>query len=351
MRPPLKRSETQAPHVIPTRTLVKLRIDQLKPNPSNPRRLFDPRPLANLKASIREHGVLVPLTVYKLAGQDKYAIVDGERRYRCSAELATEGVDIELPANVVDSPSGLAALIYMFNIHQFREQWELMPTARALKTLIEELGYEHVSQVDRDGVEELHQITGLSDPQITRCLKILSFPERFQELSLIEDPKKRVPPNFWVELYPILELAEDQTPDLVHELGREGMTDRLVEKYYAKRIKSVIHFRRILEAFDVSETEQERQEVAAALARYVTTPDLETRAAFDRFIRDPRRVQRATDAADQFIRDVTRAKIDHSIEGKEALIAKLREVLGFVNGLIERLEGGDPPKDGRAEDN
>jgi hypothetical protein len=229
----------------------------------------------------------------------------------------------------------------MFNIHQFREQWELMPTARALKTVIEELGHEDV--------EELHQITGLSEPQIERCLKILSFPERFQELSLEEDPEKRIPSNFWVELYPVLEKAQEVVPDLVRKLGRNGITERLVEKYRAGRIKSVIHFRRVLEAFDVAETPEDSAEVAEQFREYVQEPAIETRTAFDAFIRDPRRVQRATEAAERFIKDVTRAKIDHTVEGKDELAAKLREVMDFVTNLLERLEGGDPPKEEETE--
>src|SRR6267142_1981072 len=184
-------------------TLIHLRTDQLKPSPHNPRRLFDPAPLASLKESIREHGVLVPLTVYRLAGQDKYAIVDGERRYKCCVELEKEGRKVSIPANVVDAPKAFVSLIYMFNIHQFREQWELMPTARALKTVIDELGHKNVTFSDRRVIEELHQITGLSEPQIDRCLKILSFPQKYQALSLEEDPEKRIPSNFWVELYPV----------------------------------------------------------------------------------------------------------------------------------------------------
>lgn len=336
---PSKREEQLVAQVVPKGTLVHLQHTQLRPNPNNPRRLFDPGPLASLKASIQQHGVLVPLTVYKLPGQEKYAIVDGERRYRCCVELAKEGVEVSIPANVVDSPDAMASLVYMFNIHQFREQWELMPTARALKTVIDSLG--------SPTAEELHQLTGLSIPQIDRCNLILSFPERFQELSLEEEPEKRIPSNFWVELYPVLEKTQDAIPHIVGKIGRDGITDKLVEKYRNGKVRSVIHFRRILEAFDVAETKDDVKEVADRLREYVLDPELETRAAFDSFIRDTRRVQRAADAADQFIRDVTRAKIDHTIDGKEDLIAKLRKVLTFVSQLLETLEGSDAPKENK----
>ena len=326
------------PGVVPTGTLVKLRVEQLRPSPHNPRRLFDVEPLKSLKASIREHGVLVPLTVYRLPGQVKHAIVDGERRFRCCSDLAKEGIEVEIPANVVDTPNQMASLIYMFNIHQFREQWELMPTALALKSVIEQMG--------SDDNYELTELTGLSDRQVERCKTILSFSPRYQNMSMESDPKERIPSNFWVELSPVLGLTDQLLPDLVSEEGRDGVIDLLVDKYRRKRIRSVVHFRRILEAYDVHEDNPE--EVAAVgdrLREYILDPDLETRQAFDGFILDTRRVQKASDAADKFIREIQGAKIDHTIDGKKELIRKLEGVLIFVEDLLERLEGDDPPSE------
>jgi ParB/RepB/Spo0J family partition protein len=323
------------PVVAPQGTLVHLTPNDLRPSPNNPRRLFDPGPLESLKDSIREHGVLVPLTVYKLPGQKKYAIVDGERRFRCCRELLKEGVEVSIPANIVDAPDRLASLIYMFNIHQFREQWELMPTARALQTVINDLG--------RSDTQELHQITGLSVPQIERCQKILTFPQKYQQLSLEEDPEKRIPSNFWVELYPVLSKTEEVLPSLVKKISRDGVTDRLVAKYQAGKIKSVIHFRRVLEAFDVQDGDIES--VAKTLHEYILDPELETRQAFDPYIHDSRRFQKATDAADRFMRDIGRSKIENLVDGKDEVVAKLKEVVGFVRDLITKLEGEDPPEE------
>src|SRR4051794_12697684 len=88
--------------VVPSGRLLQLRPDQLKPNPNNPRRLFDPEPLRELKENIRQHGVLVPITVYQLKAQEKFAILDGERRHKCCLELQDEGLAIRIPANVVE---------------------------------------------------------------------------------------------------------------------------------------------------------------------------------------------------------------------------------------------------------
>lgn len=329
-------NDTNVPPVTPEGTLRHLKVEQLQPSPHNPRKLFDPEPLAVLKASIRQHGVLVPLTVYRLPGREKYAIVDGERRFRCCTELAKSGIEIKVPANVVATPEPMASLVYMFNIHQFRQQWELMPTAIALKSIIKELG--------NDGTQELAELTGLGDQQIERCKVILQFREKYRKMSMAPDPKKRIPSNFWVELFPVLQLSEKLLPDLVEQEGRDGIVDRMVQKYQEKKIRSVIHFRRILEAHEVQKDSREGVgALADKLREYILDPDLETRMAFDGFISDNRKAQKAVDAVDRFITDIQKAKIEHETDRKDELIQKLRSVLSVIADLLGRLEGDDPP--------
>jgi ParB family transcriptional regulator, chromosome partitioning protein len=185
--PNLKPSQPVVPQLIPAGLLRHLTVDDVKPSSNNPRHLFDPDELEELKNNIAEHGVLVPLTVYQAKGQSKFSILDGERRYRCVRDLVKEGragkdgEPLKLPANVVEPPTKIAGLLYMFSIHNYREDWELMPTALSLKFVMEDLGTEDN--------RALAKLTGLSDTQIERCKKLLKFPERFQELSLDPNPK------------------------------------------------------------------------------------------------------------------------------------------------------------------
>ena len=325
------------PRITPEGSLQHLGIAELQPSPHNPRTLFDPEPLATLRDSIRQHGVLVPLTVYRLPGQQKFAIVDGERRFRCCKDLAESGTEIRIPVNVVAPPKPIASLLYMFNIHQFRQQWELMPTAIALKTIID--------QLDVKSNDDLIELTGLSHQQVERCRVILNFPEKYRKMSMDADPVSRIPSNFWVELYPVLQLVEALLPDLIEQEGRDGITDRLVKKYRDRRIRSVIHFRRILEAREVQDDNQGIGMLADRLREYILDPNLETRAAFDGFIADNRKVQRAVDAADKFLLEMRKTKIEHETERRDELIAKLKDVLLLVQGLLARLEGGDPPEE------
>lgn len=332
--------------------LVLLQPKELRPNPHNPRRLFDTSPLRELKESIRAHGVLVPITVYKLPAQDKYSIVDGERRYRCCVELEKDGVpDIKIPAHVVEPPNPVASLIYMFNIHAFREQWELMPTALSLKQLLENLGHGDGAELSKGIIDELHELTGMSYPQLERCRKILTFPERFQQMSLDPDSKKRIPSNFWIELFPVLELSDLHVPDLVAVEGRDGITDRFVTKYRKKKIKSVIHLRRVSEAFELTtQAGDDISVVADRLREFILEEEMETQTAFSEFIGDRKRFQSVLVSADKFIKDLEKSKIEFSVDGKDALIEKLTDVLTYVQNLIEKLAGDDEPEDTDEDD-
>src|SRR5438067_1766620 len=93
--------------------------NSLQPNPHNPRRLFDEAPLKTLEESIRKVGILVPLTVYRAKGSQKFTILDGQRRWICAqrAKLAT------VPINEVAEPSVVSNITTMFQIHKLRKDW------------------------------------------------------------------------------------------------------------------------------------------------------------------------------------------------------------------------------------
>jgi len=222
----------------------------------------------------------------------------------------------------------------MFSIHNFREDWELMPTALGLRTIMTELN-------ETDNLA-LTRLTGLSEPQINRCKKLLEFPDRFQNLSLDPDPKTRIPSNFWIELHPMLALCEKELPSLVKRLGKDGVIDKLVEKYRAKKIKSVIHFRRIMEAFQINDQDT-KQRVLRRVEEYIEDVGLETRRAFDEFVVDNRRIQGAVQACNDFIRQIERSKLDYTIE-REEIREALEKVRNYAQEMLNKLEGSDAPE-------
>ena len=88
--------------------ILYLPIRQIRPNPSQPRKIFDPEGLRELAASIEQYGILQPLTVRRRMGE--YELVAGERRLR-AAKLAgcTEVPCILLTVDA--EQSGMVALV------------------------------------------------------------------------------------------------------------------------------------------------------------------------------------------------------------------------------------------------
>src|SRR5260370_9892804 len=80
----------------------------------------------DLLESIREVGIKVPVSVY--SDGHKFTLLDGERRWRCAKKLNLKVV----PAIVQPKPTRLENLLMMFNIHNVRVDWDLMPIALKL---------------------------------------------------------------------------------------------------------------------------------------------------------------------------------------------------------------------------
>jgi hypothetical protein len=226
----------------------------------------------------------------------------------------------------------------MFSIHNYREGWELMPTAISLKIVMEDLG-----TTDN---KALARFTGLSDAQIERCKKLLKFPEKFQELSLDPNPKTRIPPNFWIEALPVIDLAM-ATSEHLKKLGRDKSIEKLVDKYRDKKIKSVIHFRRIMEGYELSEDDAPtRAKVLRRIEEFFLNPRLETREAFDEFVVEKRRTQNALAACEGFLSQLQKFKLTYTTNEDERrnLRRALKDVQAYCESLEHALEGGDDPE-------
>jgi ParB family chromosome partitioning protein len=219
--------QTLAPKTIGVQTIPP---DSLEPNPHNPRMLFDKAPLDVLRGSIAKVGILVPLTVYWSTPRKHYIILDGQRRWICAQTLMLSKV----PVNVVAEPTLVQNIVTMFQIHKFREDWELMPTALKVEVLMHELKERN----DR----KLAMLTGLDQAVVVRCKKLLSYSRAFQELMLDPDPSKRVKADFFIELYSV---RNDRIVNSMKWFSRDKFTERMLVKYLDRRsgLKSVTDFR------------------------------------------------------------------------------------------------------------
>lgn len=145
----------------------KVPIDQIDPNPKQPRKNFDADAIDELASSIREHGVLEPVIVRPLAG--RYELVVGERRWR-AARLA--GLT-EIPA-IVRTLSDVEALELALIENIQREDLSPLEEAETYRRLMDEF---HMTQ------EQVAKRVGKSRSTVANSLRLLDLdPELRDEI-------------------------------------------------------------------------------------------------------------------------------------------------------------------------
>jgi ParB family transcriptional regulator, chromosome partitioning protein len=149
---------------VPGARLASIELDQIVPNPHQPRKEFDQEALDELVVSIRENGVLQPIVVRPApeGSEAKYELVMGERRLRASkrAGLST------IPA-VVKETSDDAMLQNALLENLNRSQLNPLEEASAYQQLLSDFGITH---------EQLATRIGRSRPQISNTIRLLKLP-------------------------------------------------------------------------------------------------------------------------------------------------------------------------------
>src|SRR5262249_46232807 len=145
---------------------------------------------------------------------------------------------------------------------------------------------------------------------------------------------------------PVLDLALETVPT-IKKLGRDRATEKLVEKYRDRKIKSVIHFRRIMEAYQITEDDPAtRANVIRRLEEFFLNPKLDAKKGFEGFVGDRKSVQSALSACEGFIAQLQKFKLRYTADDGErkALRDALKEVREQCKNLEEALKGTDDPE-------
>ncbi|MBN2908166.1 ParB/RepB/Spo0J family partition protein [Polycladomyces sp. WAk] len=140
-------------------------LEELRPNPYQPRKHFDPEALQELVSSIKEHGIVQPIVVRKsIRG---YEIVAGERRFRAAKEAGLSKVPVVVREFSDDRMMEIALIE---NLQ--REDLNPLEVAMAYQKLMT-----HFSLTQ----EELAARVGKSRPHVTNFLRLLQLPPEIQE--------------------------------------------------------------------------------------------------------------------------------------------------------------------------
>lgn len=181
-------SETPSPTAD---TLVQLPIDRLRPNPDQPREVFDPDRLEELARSLQQHGILAPLVAYQ-DERGAYILVAGERRLRAAALAGMKVVPVLLRS----SPPGPRERLELALLENLQRQ-DLHPleTAAGYQKLIQEhgLNQEQVALrmgLDRATVSNTLRLLKLPPPALQALKDGKISPGHAKALMVVEDPSR-----------------------------------------------------------------------------------------------------------------------------------------------------------------
>ncbi len=151
---------------MPGRALLSLPVEAIERNPAQPRKRFEEQKLAELAASIREHGIVEPILVRREGG--KYRILAGERRWRAAQRAGLK----EVPAVLREASEREAFEIALVENLQ-REDLNAIEEAEAYEVLIEDHGLTQ---------EAVSQRVGKERSTVANALRLLKLPAEVRDL-------------------------------------------------------------------------------------------------------------------------------------------------------------------------
>jgi ParB family chromosome partitioning protein len=153
--------------------LVKVPVENISPNPFQPRTNFDPIALDELKKSILENGLIQPITVRRMEDHS-YQVISGERRLRACIDIGYR----DIPAYVikVDSEETMLAMALIENIQ--REKLNPVEIGMAYKRLMEEC---HLTQ------DQIADKIGKDRTTVANSIRLLKLPKEILDCLISEE--------------------------------------------------------------------------------------------------------------------------------------------------------------------
>lgn len=194
--------------------VMEIPIENIVPNPYQPRRVFSQAALEELSNSIKSYGILQPITVREIDG--KYELVAGERRFR-AAKMANLDAVPAIINNMTDESSAVLALLENLQ----RED---------LNFIEEAMGYENLIREHNFTQQQLAEKLGKNQSTIANKLRILRLPTEIK-IKLVE--------NNLTERHAraLLKLPNE---DLIKEVLEKVIKNELTVKKTEKLIKDIL---------------------------------------------------------------------------------------------------------------
>ena len=212
--------------------IMNVRVDSIFPNTYQPRKFFNEEALNELSQSIKEHGIIQPITVRKIG--EKFELVAGERRWRAARMAELQFV----PCNVIEITDTQSAEIALLENLQ-REDLNFMEEAEAYYNLINDHKFTQ---------EELAKRMGKKQSTIANKLRLLKLSEKVRILCLENNLTERHArallslPNEELQLKVVKKVIANslnvkKTEELIKKRKGKGV---LPGKLYVNTIKQVL---------------------------------------------------------------------------------------------------------------
>ncbi len=223
--------------------LTDIEVAKIRPNPYQPRQDFDPLKLEELKKSIRENGIIQPITVRQV--DNYYELIAGERRLRAVTDLGYETI----PAYIikVDGKEEMLELALIENVQ--RDHLNAIEQAQAFQRLIDEC---NLTQ------EEVAKKIGKDRTTITNFLRLLKLPEKIQKS------------------------VKDEEISMGHARALLSIEDpQLQEKVWQKVVRNKLSVRKVEQiAREMSEEKEEEKPVKPKRSIFIQKMEAELRDIF-----------------------------------------------------------------------
>ena len=235
-------------------------ISRVEPRSDQPRSRFDDAALEELSDSIRQHGMIQPITVRRI-DSGYYQIIAGERRWRAARMAGLQ----EVPVRVLEADDRQAMELALVENLQ-REDLNPIEEARGYRTLMQEYGLTQ---------EEAASAVGKSRPAVANALRLLSLPE--ETLQLVEDGSLSA--GHARALLPLRD--ERALREAVQAVLERKLSVRQTESLAARMAKPPAPAAQIRDAVDVDYVREVEKELENALGRKVRLVDGKNRGRIE----------------------------------------------------------------------
>lgn len=308
-------------------------ISQIEPNRFNPRQRFDEEELDELIESILEKGILNPIIVYKKKNEDKFVILDGERRYRACSKLP----DIkELPARILlKQPDKLESLSIMFHIHHVQKDWTQFAISMTLIEIIQEKGM-NAEKLSKDDKKELVKVTSLSEYKINKYLIFQDYPkdviDRFLDSEIRGKPEPGADPDILLEMHRPIKQIKQIMPELLKNYSISKIIDSCIKKKAKEVIRTNKEFRFLSKCLTAAKSksvnpQRLKEEIIGFIKNINTTPESIYKKTAEAFYQIDS-VNKSVESLTEELNDLNLSNITHFDKGE--VTKRLKKLIKLI---------------------